>query len=57
MDAPIRWDLNSRFTIVFPYTFPIDSLMSSLSDSSKLGLLVVPETIPNELNSIEGLNP
>ena len=45
------------FVIVFVYTFPIDSLTLSLSDSSELGLFVVPETIPNELNSIEGLNP
>ena len=45
------------FVIVFVYPFPIDSLTLSLSDSSELGLFVVPETIPNELNSIEGLNP
>ena len=45
------------FISVLSYPFPIDSLILSLSDSSVLGLLVVPETIPNELNSIEGLNP
>lgn len=45
------------FISVLSYSFPIGSLTLSLSDSSVLGLLVVPETIPNELNSIEGLNP
>jgi hypothetical protein len=40
-------------SLSFPHTF----LTVSLTDSSELGLLVVPETIPNELKSIEGLNP
>ena len=45
------------FISVLSYSFPIDSLTLSLTDSSELGLLVVAEIIPNELNSIEGLNP
>jgi len=39
------------------YPFPLSSLMSFPIDSSSLGLLVVPAIIPNELNSMLGLNP
>jgi len=43
--------------IVFVYSFPIDSLTLSLSDSSELGLLVVARPIFKKLNGMLGLKP